>query len=124
MVLLGMANSRMKDYFNIWMLSQSFVIEGAVLREAIRQTFTTRQTALPETEPIGLSDVFSSNMSKRRQWQGFVRGQRKQDSLPDLPEIVVTIRGFLILVITEIYTATSAAMIWKPKRGWILSHVD
>ncbi len=118
MVLLGMANSRMKDYFDIWMLSRNFTIEGTVLREAIRQTFAKRQTALPETEPIGLSDAFSSNESKRRQWQGFVRRQRKQDASPDLKEIVATIRGFLMPTITGIAAETPHAITWTPDQGW------
>lgn len=118
MVLLGMANSRMKDYFDIWMLSRNFVVEGAVLREAIRQTFAKRQTALPEAEPIGLSDEFSSNESKRLQWQGFVRRQRKQDSLPDLTEIVAVIRGFLMPIVTGIAATAPPAMTWTPDQGW------
>lgn len=118
MVLLGMANSRMKDYFDIWMLSRNFDVEGAVLREAIRQTFAKRQTALPEAEPIGLRDEFSSNESKRLQWQGFVRRQRKQDSLPDLTEIVAVIRGFLMPIVTGIAATTPPAMTWTPDRGW------
>lgn len=118
MVVLGMANSRMKDYFDIWMLSRNFIIEGAVLQEAIRQTFAKRQTALPETEPIGLSDEFSSNESKRRQWQGFVRRQRKQGSSPDLTEIVAAIRGFLMPIVAQISATAQPAMIWTPDQGW------
>lgn len=118
MVLLGMANSRMKDYFDIWMLSRNFSFEEAVLREAIRQTFAKRRTALPGTEPIGLSDEFSSNESKRRQWQGFIRRQRKRDSAPDLAEIVATIRGFLMPIISGSDASTPPAMTWTPDRGW------
>ena len=119
MVLLGMANSRMKDYFDIWMLSRNFTIEGVVLREAIRQTFAKRQTALPNTEPIGLSDEFASNESKRHQWQGFVRRQRKQDSLPDLTEVVAVIRNFLMPIVTSIADATPPpASTWSPAQGW------
>ncbi len=57
MIVLGMANSRMKDYFDIWMLSRNFTIEADVLREAIRQTFEKRHTELPLDEPIALSRV-------------------------------------------------------------------
>lgn len=119
MVLLGMANSRMKDYFDIWMLSRNFTIEGVVLREAIRQTFAKRQTALPNTEPIGLSDEFASNESKRHQWQGFVRRQRKKDSLPDLTEVVAAIRNFLMPIVTSIVDATPPpTSTWSPAQGW------
>ena len=118
MVLLGMANSRMKDYFDIWMLSRNFTFEEKVLREAIRQTFARRQTALPETEPMGLSDEFASNESKRLQWQGFVRRQRKQDSLPGLTEIVAAIRGFIMPIIAGISAANPPAGTWTPDQGW------
>jgi hypothetical protein len=119
MVLLGMANSRMKDYFDIWMLSQNFTIEGAVLREAVRQTFAKRQTALPDTEPIGLSNEFASNESKQHQWQGFVRRQWKQDSLPDLTEIVAAIRDFLIPIVSAIGDITPPPeSTWSPAQGW------
>lgn len=118
MVLLGMANSRMKDYFDIWLLSRSFTIEGTVLWEAIRQTFARRQTALPETEPIGLRDEFATNKSKQNQWKGFVRRQQKQDVISDLSETVVTLRDFLMPVVIKI-TATEPPLItWFPDRGW------
>lgn len=119
MVLLGMANSRMKDYFDIWMLSRNFTIEGAVLREAVRQTFAKRQIALPDTEPIGLSNEFASNESKRHQWQGFVRRQWKQDSLPDLTEIVTDIRDFLMPIVSAIGDITTPPeRTWSPAQGW------
>lgn len=109
----------MKDYFDIWMLSRNFTIEGEVLREAIRQTFAKRQTALPNTGPIGLIDEFASNESKRHQWQGFVRRQRKQDSLPDLTEVVAAIRNFLMPIVTSIADATPPpASTWSPAQGW------
>jgi hypothetical protein len=119
MVLLGMANSRMKDYFDIWMLSRNLTFEGAVLLEAVRQTFAKRQTALPDTEPIGLSDEFASNESKRRQWRGFVRRQGKQDSLPDLTEILAAIRDFIMPIVFAIGDTTPPPeRMWSPAQGW------
>tara|TARA_R110001592_G_scaffold13581_13_gene62054 strand:- start:2491 stop:3345 length:855 start_codon:yes stop_codon:yes gene_type:complete len=95
MVLLGMANSRMKDYFDIWMLSQTFPLNENSLCEAIRSTFIRRQTPLPESTPLALTDEFANNESKRLQWAGFVKRQRRQPAPPDLPEIVRTVREFL-----------------------------
>lgn len=113
MILLGMANSRMKDYFDIWMLSQSFTFEAKVLREAIRQTFSKRQTALPTAEPIGLSDEFGANESKQHQWQGFIRKQRKQKNTPELPEVVKAVQIFLMPFISGMTMKT-----WIPAEGW------
>jgi hypothetical protein len=118
-VLLGMANSRIKDYFDIWMLSRNFTFKGAVLQEAFRQTFAKRQTVLPDTEPIGLSDEFASNESKRHQWQGFVHRQWKQGSLPDLTEIVAAIRDFIMPIVAAIAGATPPPeSTWFPAQGW------
>lgn len=118
MILLGMANSRMKDYFDIWMLSQRFTIEGAVLREAILSTFAKRQTQLPESEPIGLSDEFSDNESKLLQWRGFVKRRKHQETTPSLYDVVKVIREFLMPVITSVAPSVPVPAIWSSPNGW------
>lgn len=95
LVLLGMANSRMKDYFDIWMLSRTLTLNESSLCAAIKSTFARRQTPLPESTPVGLTDEFGNNESKRLQWAGFVKRQRRQPAPPDLPEIVRAVREFL-----------------------------
>ena len=69
---LGMANSRMKDYFDLWMLLRDGDLGDAELVRAIRATFTRRRTALPEGVPAGLSDAFASDTGKLTQWRAFV----------------------------------------------------
>lgn len=118
MVLLGMANSRMKDYFDIWMLSQVFTIQGAVLADAIRNTFTVRKTPLPDSEPSGLSDEFANNKSKRRQWAGFVKRQKWSDAPSDFHEVVATIRELLMPVVIRIADPDSNPGVWMPPAGW------
>ncbi len=118
MVVLGMANSRMKDYFDIWMLSRNFTIEADVLREAIRQTFGKRRTELPKNAPIALSEEFFSNESKQSQWKGFVRKQRKLDSVPGLAEIIDVLRAFLLPILSEIDTGILTVETWSPEQGW------
>lgn len=118
MVLLGMANSRMKDYFDIWMLSRSFKVEGSVLRDAILNTFAKRQTALPDSLPIGLSEEFSRNESKLLQWQGFVKRQRRQEAAPTLDGVIAVVREFLLPVITSISSSVPIPATWDPSSGW------
>lgn len=117
-VLLGMANSRMKDYFDIWMLSQNFTVEGNVLRQAILNTFVKRQTALPDSTPIGLSEEFSENASKLLQWQGFVKRQRRQESAPTLGEVVAVAREFLLPVMRGFPGTVPVPAVWSPSNGW------
>lgn len=73
MVVLGMANSRMKDYYDVWMLTGAFELESKRLRKAIVATFARRNTLIPEVVPDGLSDAFAVDAAKQRQWDAFAR---------------------------------------------------
>ncbi|MBE2243938.1 MAG: nucleotidyl transferase AbiEii/AbiGii toxin family protein [Burkholderiaceae bacterium] len=73
MVALGRANSRMKDYYDVWMLTRAFEIDSERLRRAIAATFTRRNTVVPVEVPDGLSDEFAVDAGKRRQWVAFAR---------------------------------------------------
>ena len=73
MVVLGRANSRMKDYYDVWMLTSAFDIEHERLRRAIVATFARRSTVIPAEVPDGLSDAFATEPGKQRQWDAFAR---------------------------------------------------
>ena len=74
MVNLGMANSRMKDYYDLWIINHAFEIDRARLAGAISATFARRGTMIPEEVPDGLSQAFADDPEKRQQWEGFRRG--------------------------------------------------
>jgi len=73
MVALGRVNSRMKDFYDIWILSQSFSIDNRRLAQAIAATFARRKTDLPTKMPDALTPSFAGDDQKQRQWQAFVR---------------------------------------------------
>jgi predicted nucleotidyltransferase component of viral defense system len=73
MVSLGRANSRMKDYYDIWLLSRTHPTDGERLARAFAATFERRRTELPATIPDGLSAEFGGDPDKRAQWRAFVR---------------------------------------------------
>jgi hypothetical protein len=74
--LLGMTNTRMKDYFDLDVLMQENDFEAADLRRAIEATFQRRQTALPTGIPAGLSDAFVGDATKQAQWKAFLKKNR------------------------------------------------
>jgi len=74
--VLGLANSRMKDYFDLDMLLQDREVDDAELRRAVAATFQRRQSPLPTELPIGLSDAFAADTGKRTQWAAFLRKNR------------------------------------------------
>lgn len=97
MVTLGLANSRMKDYYDVWMLVRTFEIDPARLRRAIEATFSRRGTPLPAALPEGLTDAFAQDDAKQRQWTAFVRNL--SSSAPALREIVIELRAMLAMLL-------------------------
>lgn len=91
MVILGMANSRMKDYYDVWMLMTTFELEGERLSRAIRATFGRRDTLVPEATPEGLSSAFADDAGKQRQWQAFARNL--SGPVPDFDALVAELRS-------------------------------
>ena len=83
-VSLGMANSRMKDYFDLWVLLRNATLDSAILEQAVHATFKRRGTALLTDTPVGLSNQFSLDKSRVDLWDAFVgRNKLKAESLPD-----------------------------------------
>jgi predicted nucleotidyltransferase component of viral defense system len=96
MVVLGRANSRMKDYYDVWMLTSTFEIEPERLRQAIAATFARRKTEIPSAVPDGLSDDFCADAGKQRQWAAFARNLSGQ--VPELGRVVLALRDKLMVI--------------------------
>ncbi len=73
MVYLGRANSRMKDFYDVWVLSTAYEFDEARLAKAIAATFERRRTEIPSEVPDALTPEFARDANKRRQWDAFVR---------------------------------------------------
>ncbi len=72
MVMLGQANSRMKDFYDLAVIGRRTELDGATLARAIAATFARRNTALPTERPLALTSQFSEDAAKVRQWQAFL----------------------------------------------------
>lgn len=93
-VSLGMANSRLKDYFDLWVLLTTQELDSAMITAAINATLARRQTAMPTSAPIGLTETFSNDPQKIRQWQAFIR--KNQLEAPELGTVVELLHQKLI----------------------------
>ncbi len=96
LVQLGIVNSRMKDYYDLWVLAREFEFDGETLKDAIGATFRRRQTPLPEELPAGLSEGFANDPGKKAQWRAFLNRTRLRFKEPDLGKVVETIKGFIV----------------------------
>lgn len=114
---LGLLNSRMKDYFDIWLLSQLYEFDGAVLLASVKATFQHRQTAV-EPHPAALSDAFASDPAKEKQWQAFVKRSRFTSAPADLKDAVAKVLGFVGPVLSAATSGNAVSATWRPGGGW------
>ena len=91
--LLGMTNSRLKDYFDLSVLLERETLDAGVLAQAIQATFERRGTSVPHAAPVGLTDEFAHDASRQLLWLAFL----KKNALPPapLPAIVDRLRTAL-----------------------------
>ena len=115
---LGIANSRMKDFFDLWTLARLTDFNGDILRQAVQATFERRQTALTGQLPFGLTDAFARDTQKQLQWQAFVQKNRLE--APELLVVVAAVAAFMLPVIEAISANTAFTLLWQPGGPWSL----
>jgi predicted nucleotidyltransferase component of viral defense system len=93
-VKLGQANSRMKDFYDIWMLSREYEFKGDPLARAIAATFARRKTDIPTERPIGLTKAFADDPAKQQQWKSFADTIGAE--LPPFGDVVEELAAFLM----------------------------
>jgi len=91
-VARGMTNSRMKDYYDLFVLFRTYDLDDQVLADAIAATFARRRTVLPLELPVGLSEDFGNDPNARRLWREFLRRLRIDDAPDDFVEVVAGVR--------------------------------
>lgn len=113
---LGIANSRLKDYFDLWVLARYSEFDGDTLCRAVRATFDRRKTALSEDSPFGLTDGFAQDTQKQTQWLAFL-GKNRLEALR-LEDVVVSLREFLLPVIAAARSEIGFTQHWKSGGPW------
>lgn len=113
---LGMGNSRMKDYFDLWILARYSDLSGDTLKQAIHATFSRRQTPIPTTPPLGLTEEFASDTQKQTQWTAFLR-RNALDEI-DLSEVVSNLATFLMPVAEAVNPDTPFPHDWCAGGPW------
>lgn len=117
MVSLGEVNSRMKDFYDIWYLSQNFDFEGRMLQLSIQSTFTTRSTNLPKKLDTFLARL--KNPDKTKQWTAFIKRTDIADCPNEFSDVLTIISDFLLPVISHIVTGIQLHTKWIAHKGWI-----
>lgn len=118
MVALGMRNSRMKDFFDLWAIAHTFRFDGAILQQAVAATFARRSTPLPSVTPLALTDAFASDASKQMQWQAFLRRTAIALAPAPLPDLIAAISTFVMPVLVAAHDQTSLNLVWEAGGPW------
>ncbi|MFQ5569159.1 MAG: nucleotidyl transferase AbiEii/AbiGii toxin family protein [Rhodothermales bacterium] len=118
LVHLGLTNSRMKDFYDLWLLAQHFRFEGERLAQAIQTTFEGRNTALPAHPPEALTGAFTENPDKQQRWRVFLRKARLQTKGASLKTVMEQIDAFLMPPTVALVEGNLFTMIWPPGGPW------
>lgn len=117
MVKLGITNSRMKDFYDVWALAGEYRFEGSLLRRAVAETFGRRGTPLPSNAPLALTEAFSKDGDKQKQWRAFVRKGRL-GTAPALDAVVSVLEAFLMPVARAASESSSFEFVWPAGGPW------
>lgn len=125
MVALGLANSRLKDFYDIWTLAQTFDFKDARLAQAIAATFARRKTEIPTERPDGLTTAFANDRAKQQQWTAFV--EEVAINPGSLTDVVEALSNYVMPIFLAALRKSVAASgeNWNafrysstPNRGW------
>lgn len=119
MVEMGVGNSRMKDFYDIWFLSKNYEFDGSKLRQAIRETFRRRKTAIPEETPLALSEEFVKDDRSQANWTAFLSEINLTAEELSLEDVVEQICSFIIPITKSIKNEQVFNRNWNPGEGWI-----
>lgn len=117
MVRLGIANSRMKDFYDIWTIARIFNFDGATLQTAIQRTFARRNTSIPIETPLALTEGFATDSQKLKQWKAFLNrtGLTVEE---DLPEVTAFIASFVLPPLQALTHGIPFNDTWSAGRSW------
>ncbi len=115
MVTLGMKNSRLKDFFDIWLLTECFDFDFAILKQAVERTFERRKTQIPSSIPLALTKEFTEDRMKLSQWSAFLR-KIKPEQCPDSFEVAT--KRILEFLAPVFISPTITPAKWIAAQGW------
>ena len=121
LVNLGMTNTRMKDFYDLWYLSRAYSFDGAQLYAALQATFIRRETAYPAGGlPLALTDTFANDALEQQQWRAFLGRASLRKGAADLSAVIQQVRSFLQPLLQALAESSPFALVWSPEGAWNL----
>ena len=117
MVFLGRLNSRMKDFFDIWLMARQFDFRGSTLARSVRATFENRETAI-DPDPVAWEPEFTHGDVATKRWAAFIRKGRFTGTPEEFAEVAGEIASFLRPVTLALLADEVFSMEWRAPGPW------
>jgi predicted nucleotidyltransferase component of viral defense system len=117
MVALGSANSRMKDFYDVWICSNHLDFDTDTLLDAIGATFKNRETSVPAEDFEALTANFADQ--HRVQWNAFVRKMGEDELTDAFGKVITELRIFALPLLRSLARSEQLAQQWKAGNGWV-----
>lgn len=118
MVKLGLLNSRMKDFYDIWLMMRQFDFRGLDLSEALKRTFKHRKTDLPKAKPLFAEEIYDEKSDRQTLWKAFLRKNDIKHAPDELAVTARTIEQFLIRPLEAVDKGVEFSKEWKASGPW------
>ena len=118
MIKLGLLNSRMKDFYDIWLMMRQFEFKGANLVEAIKKTFKHRKTDIPKNKPLFADEIYDEKSDRQTLWSAFLKKGDIQHAPDTLSVTAKEIEKFLYEPIMALNENVKFDKTWMSSKGW------
>ena len=118
MIKLGLLNSRMKDFYDIWLMMRQFNFNGSNLVEALKRTFEHRKTNIPAGNPLFVEEIYDEKSDRQILWKAFLRKGNIKHAPEKLAITAKEIENFLIKPLEAINKAQEFVGEWKALEQW------
>jgi predicted nucleotidyltransferase component of viral defense system len=118
MIKLGLLNSRMKDFYDIWLMMRRFDFDGLKLSEALKRTFTHRKTILPKDRPLFSEEIYDDKSDRQMLWKAFLRKGNIKHAPEKLSITAREIEDFLVKPLDAIKKKQKFTKTWKTSGPW------
>lgn len=118
MIKLGLLNSRMKDFYDIWLMTKQFEFKGANIASAIKKTFNNRKTDIPNKKPLFADEIYDEKSDRQTLWNAFLKKGDIQHAPKTLSKTAKTIERFLLEPILALNGNVAFDKTWRSPKGW------
>ena len=118
MLKLGLLNSRMKDFYDIWLMMRQFDFNGLKLIEALKRTFRHRKTSLPQHKPLFAEEIYDEKSDRQMLWKAFLRKGDIKHAPEKLSTTAREIENFLIDPLDAVNKSRVMNEEWKALGPW------